>query len=159
MNNNNINELLDKMENIPESGYLLIYTRLKVWFSTYNNGSQGIKEYLEAKKDTSDILECHLFDENTESRAVYSEMSKGYICTVISDEKYLGQLKIDNNDDIKPEEYKYEEEMYLTNAAAKELADDAMNYKIKIITYIEYDENDMIQVKNYRYGKVVKEGE
>lgn len=122
----------------PKQGKALIYFLTRLYFGTYR--LEG--DELELDEDIPDIqeqeereiLEIHLFDENAEYRKIYSQAKKGYIENLITDQTVKQDLIIVEKCFILPE-YAPEE-------------------KIGVISYLHYDENDMIELTNYRLSMV-----
>jgi hypothetical protein len=137
-----------------------------VEFGTYRDGAFSWKD----KHKQEDLLELHIFDEVKELRAVLS--GDEYIASVASESDESGyEAHLDEYMRFFGEEYETE------NCCVTRLKDkgNSKDFYIKIserqfkdfITlgvrnYIKYDENDMIQVANYRLlglfsGKTDKE--
>ena len=111
------------LNRIPDTGYMLAYFRLELVFM-----ESGIKEELQ-KRELEDLLELHIFDENKEYRLI--RMQDGtWIETLVSDDVEQKDKKVEC---VKVEE-KYAHIMKYLN----------------VINYIDYDENGMISIQNYR---------
>ena len=119
---------------IPDSGYVLAYFRLELVFFF---AKSGIKEELQ-KRGLENLLELHIFDENQEYRLIHMQNGK-WIETLISDETetYLENGKVMQKD--KKTECVQVEEKFAN----------VMKY-LNVINYIDYDENGMISIQNYR---------
>lgn len=120
-----------ELKKVPDKGYLLAYFRSELVFSYQS----GIQELLE-KKGLENLLELHVFDENEEYRLLRTGKGK-WIEVTVSDEKVQKEKKVEC---VKIEK-KYE---------------DAMKY-LNVVNYIDYDENGMIAINQYRLAPVVKQ--
>lgn len=122
----NKSELL--INNAPKSGIYLIYTRKEVLCGKYHD-INFIDSYI-----NGEILEIHLFDSNAEYRLINSR-TKGTIETVIKD---------DGKDFIS-------ETLYLEDRFGEQIG----NNCIKLVSYIEYDEDKgMGRISGYRLQEV-----
>lgn len=121
----------------PKTGYLLAYFRTGVVFTKYEMGNNKIKAEEFEAKDSSELLELHLFDEEKEYRVI---------------QKANGEY-LDNVIESKEKENYILEEMYLEEVYEE------VGTKLKVENHITFDGDGMIQVENYRLAGVVgKEG-
>ncbi|MBQ8167390.1 MAG: hypothetical protein IJZ96_10200 [Lachnospiraceae bacterium] len=111
----------DKM---PANGYVLGYFRTNIVFQGYNQVSE-LKEILE---NNGQLLELHVFDDVKEYRFVAKDDGQA-IEQLIEDEE---------GKDTKVELVKVEDN--LSNVMSV----------LKVVNYIDYDENGMITIDNYR---------
>lgn len=110
-----------------DRGMMLAYFRKAVFLESYS------KENLEARlteleQKNGSLLELHLFDEKKEFRAILKENGT-YIQAVVEDTPDMETVM---------------EEMYVESSFAQEIE------TIKVVNYLEYKENGMLQVVNYR---------
>ena len=147
--------VLEQMQEIPKTGYVLAYTREKVIFKPYQNGAEEIAEQIKDEQ----VLEIHCFNDELESRAIYSASKETYITHVISDALYVqnNSLPVESNSE-EMDEYKYIEKAYLIKEQDREEQLQPKDKRIELISYLDYTENGMIEVKDYRLGKVEQEG-
>ena len=111
----------------PKRGIMYALYTDRVVFEPYQ------KDQLpETEKLQKNLLELHLFDEDTEYRTVMS--NRGEIETVICDK---GQPCPDT----------YTEKVMVS--------DDRIS-GIEVVNYLSYDENDLMMIKNYRLKEVGK---
>lgn len=119
---------------MPGQGKALICFRTSLYYGAYKREGDvlelegNIREMSEQEK--SEILEIHLFDAKQEYRAIYSQTKKGYIETLVDDPGMKADVKIEEQSFLLPE---YEPEK-----------------KIGVANYLRYDENDMLELVNYR---------
>lgn len=117
----------------PERGIIYALFRDRVVFERYS------KEELEKSRFEGDnLLELHLFDEDTEYRMFRTRMN--------------GCREMIIRDDTAGAEDIYVEEVLLTGKDAdsqENLAD-----TVKVVNYIEYDENDLLKISGYRLQEV-----
>ena len=127
---------LERGEEAAINGFILAYFRNGIIFSKYKrNGFHLCLEKEKVNIDTfKDLLELHLYNEEKEYRAVFSEARNAFIEAVVTKEEEQ-KSKID----ILEEEILLEETMT-----------GGMEKTIKIINHLTYDERDMVQVNNYR---------
>lgn len=124
-------ESLKRLEEAPQSGYLLAYTREEVVFCKYDQDDNKP----EKKLDEKELLELHLFDNDKEYRCVSSE-SKRFPSGVIE-----AVIDFPEND----EKTVYSETVLL-DKYYKQTAE-----KITVLNHIAYnEENGMAYVDNYR---------
>ena len=119
-----------ELKKVPNEGYLLACFRSELVFSYQS----GIQELLE-KKGLENLLELHVFDENEEYRLLRTGKGK-WIEVTVSDEKVQKEKKVEC---VKIEK-KYE----------------GVTKYINVINYIDYDENGMISINQYRLTPVEK---
>lgn len=120
-----------EVKHAPDTGMMLAYYRKAVIFDAYSKENlETVFSELEQEKGT--LLELHLFDNEKEFRAVLKE-----------DGTYTQSVIADASDTESVTEFVIEE-MYLEGAYAKKAE------TIKVINYLEYKENGMLQVTNYR---------
>ena len=114
-------------EKVPENGYVLAYFRKEVLFQKLE---PGIKQQISEKQGT--LLELHIFNSEREYRLMRCE-SGDFIEAVVSDE-CASEKKVETVQ----VEGRYE---------------DLMKY-LKVVNYIDYDENGMLSINNYRFAPV-----
>ena len=117
-------EDLSRIEEAPERGQILAYTRKKVVFETYDS-----KEKVKQLLDGEDVVELHLFDNQKEYRSIVSE-SKRYEMGMIECVESFPE----------EDETVYKEECLLENGSGS----------LIVLNHIQYDENGMAQVDTYR---------
>ena len=122
---------LKRINEAPESGQMLAYTREKVFFKPY----LGIDEVKE-EFTNQNLLELHLFDRNKEYRAIASESVRyrmdGYVDTV-------SDFRSDEKDESGAEAV-YSESVLLENGG-----------RITVLNHLKFDEETgMAYVDDYR---------
>lgn len=118
---------LSRIEEAPECGNAMICFRTSLYYGKFQRSGQKI--IIDYSETEDKILELHLFDSETEYRAVYSESRERYIETVVKDASEKFEKKIKEECYLLPE---YQEE------------------KIGVANYMCFDENDMLYLSNYR---------
>ncbi len=96
-------------------------------YKTYNS----LQDIINQENWTDGLLELHLFDKEKEYR--YIQKRNGFISIIIDDSK-----KNFSYDDI------YEEHIYVTGS----------KQKVAVVNYITFDEDDLLQIENYRLKEV-----
>ena len=121
---------------VPEQGMMYaIYTN-EVKYEKYNRSDLDEKEILR-----ENLLELHLFDEEVEYR--YVKMR----------ERQKEEAKfIIISDETVPHEKSYPEKIY-TLKPGQEKPDRNSEF-VEVISYITYDENDLMRIDNYRLKEV-----
>lgn len=123
---------------IPDAGYMLAYFRLELVFFF---AESGIKEEIQ-KRGLENLLELHIFDTYQEYRLIHMQNGK-WIETIISDDT---EIILEHGNRV-PKEKKTEcvqvEEKYAH----------IMKY-LNVVNYIDYDENGMISIQNYRLSPI-----
>lgn len=140
----------------PEKGIMYALFRSRVIFRRYrfddvkdNMPLDEVFRLLDIYIDENDkLLELHMFDDKQEYRIIYSRR-KGYCEYVINDENIQKQLMNSKNSNQTPETYI--EEVYCENVEDNKL--DTIE-TVKIVNYIDYDENDLLKIKAYRLKEV-----
>ena len=136
--------ILEKVDlkRIPDAGYVIAYFRSELMFFF---GVSGVREELQ-KREMETLLELHIFDAYREYRLIHMQNGK-WIEAVISDET---ETLFENGSTV-PKDKKTEclqvEEKYAH----------IMKY-LKVVNYIDYDENGMISISNYRLASVERDG-
>lgn len=122
-------ELIEKIkeQQAPESGTMYAVYQTHIEYKTYNN----LQDIINQENWTDGLLELHLFDKKKEYR--YIQKRKGFISTLIDDSK-----KNFSYNDI------YEERIYVTGSEKQ----------VAIVNYITFDEDDLLQIENYRLKEV-----
>lgn len=120
------------IEGAPQKGTVYATFIDKVVFRKY----RSLKEIEELVKEDR-MLELHLFDNEKEYR-VLKTRKRGIQTYVISDACI--------HDDI------YEEEIYVSADNVDKQTN--LSEKICVVNYIQYDQNDMIHIVNYRLKEV-----
>ena len=114
---------LKRINEAPNAGTRMIYTRKEVLFGEYDSKDRCLDEIAE-----HDILELHMFDDEKEYRALSSE-------SVRSESGVLEHVA-----DFKDDDSIYKETCFLENGE-----------KIIVLNHIAYDEsNGMASVDDYR---------
>ncbi|MGN0299445.1 MAG: hypothetical protein ACI4C1_09740 [Lachnospiraceae bacterium] len=136
-------------DEIPKTGYLLIYFKDGVEFQRYENEQQG--QTMLAQWSHRTILEAHFFDETHEYRYVTSRR-KGEITALITEQKADANANTNVNVNA--------EWMFIGKKAVpmKQFVETvrvlpqfcSVMRSIRMINYLEYDENDMLYVSDYR---------
>lgn len=120
----------------PKQGRALICFRTRLYYGAYRieEDELELEESMPemAEREQREILEMHLFDENREYRRLYSQAQQGYLESVVSDQEADKDLIITENCFVLPEY--------------------APERKISVVSYLRYDENDMLELVNYRLG-------
>lgn len=116
------------IEHAPERGTIYALYVDKMIYESYEN-KQQLTEYLSEEK----LLEMHLFDRKKELR--FLKTGNGEIKSYeIKDEK--------DYDDV------YVESIYLLGVDIDQTKD--LKQKVEVVNYIRYDENDLLNIVNYR---------
>lgn len=119
-----------KSENVPKEGMM---------YAVYNNSIEyrayTLPEVLSDSKLSDGLLELHLFDEENEYR--YIKRRGDDVSRLINDSIYHGDIYC-----------KYEEQVYIDG--------DDTDDRVCIVNYITFDEDDLIQIENYRLKEVKK---
>lgn len=126
-------------DKIPASGYVLAYFRLGIVFAPYEKADEGIeapgwKEHLEREDDP--LFELHLFNDQKEYRFFQKQ-----------DGEY-DEFEVSEND--RPEGI-YVEDMCVEKRYADVLG------KIRVVNYITYTQDGMLEITNYRLSPVPEE--
>ena len=126
-------------DKIPASGYVLAYFRMGIVFAPYEKADEGIeapgwKEHLEREDDP--LFELHLFNDQKEYRFFQKQ-----------DGEY-DEFEVSEND--RPEGI-YVEDMCVEKRYADVLG------KIRVVNYITYTQDGMLEITNYRLAPVPEE--
>jgi hypothetical protein len=127
---------LEKKEQAPKFGYLLVYTRQKILLKEYKN-QEDLKKYL----DDIELLEVHLFDQNKEYRAITSESKRFHDKFV----EHIAEFKDTNSAEIFREKVILESEW--------------KDKELTVLNHVVYDENGMAAIDDYRLIISEMEGE
>ena len=120
---------------VPEQGMVYAIYTDEVKYEKYNRSDLNEKEILR-----ENLLELHLFDEEVEYRYVkMRERQKEDRFILISDETVS-------------HEKSYSEKIY-TLKPGQEKTDKNSGF-VEVISYITYDENDLMRIDNYRLKEV-----
>ena len=123
--------------NAPEQGMMYALYIDRVVYRPYK------REQLESKKQLmKDLLELHLFDSKKEYR--YIKKQKGEI------ETYIDDTTVTYDDS-------YTERIYTLKEGTEILEDSSRQGDrtcIEVVNYISYDENDLMNITNYRLKEV-----
>lgn len=122
------------LDNAPDKGTMYALYVDRVVFKAYSKDELLNDLYLEDK-----LLELHLFDKSKEYR--YINARNDSIETVVSDEVY--------HDDV------YVEKIYVQAKADEETSKNSKC--IEVVNYIKYDENDLLNICNYRLKEMGNE--
>lgn len=120
-------DVLKKINAAPPSGNMLVYSRKAVIFAPY--------ESIESVKDTlmgEDLLEIHLFNDDMEYRAIMTE-SKRFEDGVI-------EHIADFSNEAEDQDEVYEEKCLLEQGQGE----------LIVLNHLNYDENGMVWVDDYR---------
>lgn len=126
-------------DKIPASGYVLAYFRMGIVFEPYEKADEGIeapgwKEHMEREDDP--LFELHLFNDQKEYRFFQKQ-----------DGEY-DEFEVSEND--RPEGI-YVEDMCVEKRYADVLG------KIRVVNYITYTQDGMLEITNYRLSPVPEE--
>lgn len=123
--------------NAPEQGMMYALYIDRVVYRPYK------REQLESKEQLmKDLLELHLFDSKKEYR--YIKKQKGEI------ETYIDDTTVTYDDS-------YTERIYTLKEGTEILEDSSRQGDrtcIEVVNYISYDENDLMNITNYRLKEV-----
>ena len=111
----------------PENGYVLAYFRKEVLFQKLE---PGIKQQISENQGT--LLELHIFNSEREYRLMRCESGE-FIEAVVSDE-CASEKKVET-------------------VRVEDRFENLMKY-LKVVNYIDYDENGMLSINNYRFAPV-----
>lgn len=130
----------EKFKQVPLCGQLMVYTRNKVDFECYNCDSiEAVMDMLKQKYEQEEILECHMFNDDMEYRAIsstsYRYSESGFVDVI--------EAFVANNEDV------YVEEVLLDNTKAT----------MKVLNHISYNALGMASVDSYRLIMGGKENE
>lgn len=112
-------------EKSPKEGYVLAFFRQEVLFQKLN---QEIKQKILKQQET--LLELHVFDREQEYRLIRCETGE-FIEVVVNDEAASEK---------KSETVQVEDRF-----------ENVMRY-LQVVNYIDYDENGMLSINNYRFA-------
>lgn len=121
------------LDNAPDKGTMYALYVDRVVYKSYSKGELLNNPYLEDK-----LLELHLFDKDIEYR--YINARNKTIETVIS-------KPVSKND--------YVEKVYVQSKVDEEASKDSKC--IEVVNYIKYDENDLLNIYNYRLKEMDNE--
>lgn len=126
-------------DKIPASGYVLAYFRMGIVFETYKKIDQGIeapgwKEHLERKDDP--LFELHLFNDQEEYRFFQKQDGK------------FAEFVVSENDHPKG--------IYVEDMCVEKRYADVLR-KIRVVNYIDYTQDGMLEIVNYRLSPVPEE--
>lgn len=116
------------IEYAPERGMIYALYVDKMIYESYEN-KQQLTEYLAEEK----LLEMHLFDREKELRFLKTGSDEIKSYEIKDSEEY---------DDV------YVESSYLLGADIDQTKD--LKQKVEVVNYIRYDENDLLNIVNYR---------
>lgn len=114
----------------PERGTLYAVFVEEIVYEKYSS-----KEEVKERLGHGELLELHMFDKNQEYRYLKTQ-SGGEIERVISDQTV-------SYEDI------YEEKIYVEDTYAQKAGK-----KVGVVNYIQYDENDLLLINDYRLKEV-----
>lgn len=127
---------------IPEKGILYAVFTDKILYKKYNKNTLD-KSVLQDIQ----LLEAHLFDKEKEYRYIKTARKKqNYIEEVIDDKMIY--------DDGKKCDDTYIESVYILGSSVDK--QDDLKEKVEVVNYIRYDENDLMQIINYRLKEIDK---
>ncbi len=134
---------LEQIGQAPKQGCLLMYTRKNVIFKKYDCADADIKEYIVSNANIEKgetILELHLFDADCEYRAVQSAAHRTYPGSAKETAEYVVTKEESWKDDI---------DEYVENILLEKKFK-SVGSRIRVINYMQYDENGMAEMYNYR---------
>lgn len=121
---------LQRKEEIPQTGYLLAYTKTQVVFEKYS--AETVHKLL----GEDELLEVHCFDSNKEYRAISSESQK-------SKHQKKGFIEWVADFERNPEET-YEETVLMENAFK------SSGKEITVLNHVNYTEEGMAEIDDFR---------
>lgn len=126
-------------DKIPASGYVLAYFRMGIVFAPYEKAEEGIeapgwKEHLERKDDP--LFELHLFNDQEEYRFFQKQDGK------------FAEFVVSENDQPKG--------IYVEDMCVEKRYADVLR-KIRVVNYIDYTQDGMLEITNYRLSPVPEE--
>lgn len=126
-------------DKIPAGGYVLAYFRMGIVFAPYEKADEGIeapgwKEHLEREDDP--LFELHLFNAQKEYRFFQRQ-----------DGEY-DEFEVSEND--------CPEGIYVEDMCVEKRYADVLR-KIRVVNYIEYTQDGMLEITNYRLAPVPEE--
>ena len=126
-------------DKIPDSGYVLAYFRMGIVFEPYEKTGEeiearGWKEHLDREGDS--LFELHLFNDQEEYRFFQKQ-----------DGEY-DEFVVSKNDQS--------EEIYVEDMCVEKRYADVLR-KIRVVNYIEYTQDGMLEITNYRFSPVPEE--
>ena len=125
------------LEKLPPKGLMLLYCKDGTVFAPYEvKDGQLISN---AKLPDETARECHFFDEESEYRLITRESDDSHIEIV-----YSADEEMNMDPDLIYKEYPLIREEYSRN--------DGIPKKILIVSRYRYNENDVLELKNYRIG-------
>lgn len=126
---------LQRINEAPDNGQLLAYTRKEVVFNAYKT-VEDVKKML----SSSEVLEIHMFDDTKEYRALSTDSARysaGFIEHIAefdcAQAEYVGGSHL--NGDV-----------YVETC----LTIDSENEIVNVLNHISYDENGMVIIDDYR---------
>ena len=126
-------------DKIPASGYVLAYFRMGIVFASYTKTAAGIeakgwKDQLE--KEDNPLFELHIFNEQQEYRLFRKQ-----------DGKYSEPVIIKND---------RSGETYVEDMCVEKRYADVLG-KIRVVNYIQYTQDGMLEITNYRLAPAPEE--
>lgn len=131
----------------PEKGYLLIYFSDGVEFQAYQG--EELKTCLDSWAARK-LLEAHFFDTEKEYRWLYSRR-QGVIEKVIEGHPTQTESVKVKFDGKEVDLYQFEEVVKVVPSLAKVMP------QIRLVNYLDYNENHMLIVKGYRLAALKKQ--
>lgn len=129
---------LKEKDKIPARGKILAYFQGRIYYASYHGFQELEKALEEGEKTEGKLLELHCFNEKQEYRAVYSQLYRSYLESVVDDSRYpVGEYE------------KLEEEILIEENWIKENRD---SRKIRVVNYFRYNEDDLLKLVDYRLG-------
>mgnify|MGYP004547270015 FL=1 len=123
--------------NAPEQGIMYALYIDRVVYRTYKREQLEMAEQLE-----KDLLELHLFDSTREYRYI---------------RKRKGDIEVCIDDTTVTYDDSYTERIYTLNEGMETLehaSGQVEKGRIEVVNYITYDENDLMNITNYRLKEV-----
>lgn len=135
-------KLDNRFVDAPKQGILYLSTRKKIIIKRYTD-LESTKEEIK-KEPLEDILEIHLFDQESEYRLIRSLKAPDGIESRVSD-----NIVSSSNEDS----FVWEEEIFTDLPQNRAVPEDDIP-KVAIVNYLKYDDNDLLEVINYRLKEV-----
>lgn len=142
---------LKKLSMACQNGYVLAVYRSGVEFGEWNG------EFPWSGHENDELPELHIFNENSEYRAVYSYAEKAYIEKILDNDMsgnftenkmlLLGEEFISSGADYLTVKEKGRKVTFYLN---KDKSDFDKGIYLNVRNYYEYDENDLIYLSGYR---------
>lgn len=127
----------------PECGTVYAVTDTKICYEKYDDKKKAERLIAESGR----LLELHMFDSVCEYRYV-AAAGRPPVEDVYSDSSMAASLGWDENE---MSQHIYEERVFIADSADKK---DGFKNRAGVVNYIQYDEDDMLHIVNYRLKEV-----